>query len=115
MDNFNTYISTLKLKVVAEGIVDTENDVTNKNLLARQWTHGDLLNNANLDLYVNSPGQTYTTDATTLCSPDCAATQPAYSSVMQLQMGFITEPEMIQSGCDVSTSFTTTKVLNMFE
>jgi hypothetical protein len=29
-------------------------------------------------------------------------------------MGFITEPEMSQSGCDVSTTFTTPMVLNMF-
>jgi hypothetical protein len=111
--NINTYLTTLKTKVVDQNIVSDVNEVTNNNLLARQWTHGDLLNNSDLDLYKNADGFTYPTDSTALCTVDCVDAT-LYSSVAQIQMGFITEPEMSQSGCDVSTTFTTAMVLNMF-
>lgn len=51
LENINTYLNTLKVKVLDQNIVSDVNEVTNNNLLARQWTHGDLLNNPDLDLY----------------------------------------------------------------
>lgn len=73
-----------------QGIVSDLNEVTNSNLLARQWTHGDLLNNVNLDLYVNAADAAYPiTDATALCTGTCPAAT-LYDSVIDLSMGFIT-------------------------
>jgi hypothetical protein len=81
--NINTYLTTLKTKVVDQNIVSDVNEVTNNNLLARQWTHGDLLNNSDLDLYKNAVGFTYSTDSTALCTTDCVDAT-LYSSVAQI-------------------------------
>jgi 5-carboxymethyl-2-hydroxymuconate isomerase len=43
--NINNFIATLNEKVVNQGILSEVSKVTNKNMLARQWSMADLLNN----------------------------------------------------------------------
>lgn len=60
---------------------------------------------------MNAATETYSTDATAVCSSDCVEATP-YVSIIELEMGYITEMEMTQSGCDVA--FTPDQALSIF-
>jgi hypothetical protein len=67
---------------VSEGIFTSLVNINGNYLAARQWAMGDLLNNANLYSVI--------------------ADAKSYPSVKFIEMGFITEIEITQSGCDVA-------------
>jgi len=86
--------TAINQKLVSQGIVSKEEDVTAQFMAAQQWAAGNLLNN---DGFAMNPNLTAYTNM---------------SSARQVGMNFLTQPEISQSGCDVD--FTAAMGLSLF-
>jgi len=86
--------TAINQKLVSQGIVSTEEDVTAQFMASQQWAQGNLLNN---DGFAMNPNLTAYTNM---------------SSARQVGMNFLTQPEISQSGCDVS--FTSEMGMTLF-
>jgi len=86
------YINSSNTQLALLGYFNAS-DINNKNMWAQQWAKGDLLNN------------------TALCVNPNACQN--VTSVMDIGMSFLTQPEITQSGCDVN--FTREDGLELFD